>query len=520
MLGTFPRKLADWIGWNSPTGDAAGVTALAAPENPVLTTHDVGTAVELFSRLAEITATVASEVKQHSGNIQTVNDELSAIQQGDSSAVAAAVCKLLVMNRETQQRLAHAELRLQAQQRQIADVANASKTDPLTGLANRRGLNEDLAIALAKFQEKQRPTALLMLDLDYFKRFNDKHGLTAGDQALKRAADVLLSKARESDTVARFGGEEFVVLFHGAKATAVLERAENMRRGIGEATTQTSGVEMRLGASAGIAELQSGDTAETLLKRADAALLAAKRDGRDCCYWDDNGRFQRLSRPSEEPAAPPVAVGPVGKAAKPASAATGTPTASPASPTSSTRDTGPVHSSSPAPRHQSVELAADQFADASFVGQVARRVAEWRRGGATFSVALVRVGFPNGSSSEQTDEARRTALRIVQQFARASLRDMDLVTRWHQDGLAILLPGSLVTDAAGVVNRLRAAIETHEMPAPHAGLKLSLCAGVAEVIEGNDASRVLQRAYLALSAAIETGTGKVFLHDGLRPTAV
>lgn len=498
MLGTFPRKLADWIGWN-PNRDGSGGIGVEPTAGPTLNSHDVGTAVELFSRLAEITSTVANEVKQHHGNIQSVNDELDSIQQGDASAVAAAVCKLLVMNQQTQQRLAHAELRLQAQQRQLADVASAAKTDPLTGLANRRGLDEDLAISLAKFQQKGRPAALLMLDIDHFKRFNDQHGHVVGDQALTRLADVLLAQARESDSVARFGGEEFVVVFHGAKAAAVLERAENMRRAIGQASLLANGAELRIAASSGLAELQKGDTAETLLKRAGEALYAAKLDGRDCCYWHADERLQRVSRPGEEP-----------RAATPR--ATNVSTASVAKPSAS---------GAPAtPKHQSVELAADQFADSSFVGQIARRVAEWRRGGATFSVVLLRVSFPTTATNDQPEEARRTALRIVHQFARASLRDMDLVTRWNEDGLAILLPGSLVTDAAGVANRLRLAIEQHEMPAPHGGLTLSLCAGVAEVIEGNDAQRVLRRAWMALDSATEAGGGKVFLHDGLRSAAV
>jgi diguanylate cyclase (GGDEF)-like protein len=497
MLGTIPRKFADWIGWNSPSGRSGGPAVELAASPSSLSSHDVGTAVELFSRLAEITTTVANEVQQHHGNIQSVNDELGSIQQGDASAVAAAVCKLLVMNQQTQQRLAHAELRLQAQQRQLKDVANAAKTDPLTGVANRRGLDEDLANSLAKFAQRGRPTALLMLDIDHFKSFNDQHGHIVGDQALKRLADVLLAQARDSDSIARFGGEEFVVVFHGSKAAAVLERVENMRRAIGQATILASGVELRIAASAGLAELQKGDTAEALLKRADEALYAAKLDGRDCCYWHADDRLQRVSRPSEEPHAATASGNSPDAIEKPS--ATGT---------------------AIAPKHQSVELAADQFADSSFVGQVARRVAEWRRGGATFSVVLLRASFPAGGQPNQLDEARRTALRIVHQFARASLRDMDLLTRWKDDGLAILLPGSLVTDAAGVANRLRLAIEKHDMPAPHDGLKLSLCAGVAEVIEGNDAQRVLRRAWMALDSAAETGGGKVFLHDGLRPAAV
>jgi GGDEF domain-containing protein len=170
-----------------------------------------------------------------------------------------------------------------------------------------------------------------------------------------------------------------------------------------------------------------------------------------------------------------------------------------------------------AARAESVELAAEQFADATFVGQIARRIAEWRRGGATFSVVLARVTFPAGSEPPPGDESRRTALRIVHQFARASLRDMDLLSRWQDDGLAILLPGSLVTDGAGVASRLRASIERYDMPAAHGSMQLCVHAGVAEVIEGNDAQRVLRRAWLALDAAGQAGPGSVYLHDGLRP---
>jgi diguanylate cyclase (GGDEF)-like protein len=499
MLRTFPRKLANWLGWNfSGGGDKSPV---AGPHG--WTQHEVGTAVELFSRLAEITSSVAGEVKLHGGNIQTINDELAGIRPGDSSAVAAAIGKLLTVNRQTQQRLAQAELRLAAHHRQITDLATATKTDPLTGVANRRGLDEELALALAKYEQKQRPAAVMHLDLDDFRQINASYDHSAGDQALQQLGAEFMSIVRESDAVARIGGEEFAVVFHGARAVDVLERAENMRRAICEATLVLCGREEHIAASAGLADLQPGDTAQTVLKRAADALAAAKKGGRNCTFWHAVDGLKCISRPSEEPAAKPPAAGAFADAKAAAAAATG----------------------EPAPKAPSVELAADQFADASFVGQVARRVAEWRRGGATFSVALVRVAFPTaaaqiGNVPEQTPEARRTALRIVHQFARASLRDMDLVTRWNDDGLAILLPGSLVTDAAGVANRLRAAIEKHNMPPPFAGLTLSLCAGVAEVIEGNDAQRVLRRAHLALDAAAASGQGNVFLHDGLRSAAV
>jgi diguanylate cyclase (GGDEF)-like protein len=479
MLRTFPRAVIDWLGLYAETR-SENATAGGAGGEP-LSPRELGTAIELFSRLAEITASVGAEVRNHSGNIQSVNDELTVIPQGDVSAVAAVVGKLLVMNQQTQQRLAQAEIRLQAQQRQLADVTVAAKTDALTGLMNRRALDEELRRVIAEFQQQGRPATLLLLDVDHFKRFNDTHGHPAGDQALKLLADVLLAHARESDVVARYGGEEFAVIFRGAKAASVCQRAENMRNAIGQSPIPIEHSALRITASSGLTEIQVGDDPEKLIKRADEALYASKLDGRDCGYWYADDKLQRI-----------------GGALTPGD---------------------PLLNSDPAAhRAESVQLAPDQFADATFIGQITRRIAEWRRGGTTFSVLLARVEFPAVAGQPPLcDESRRTALRIVQQFARASLRDMDLLTRWQDDGLAILLPGSLVTDAAGVATRLRTAIERYEMPAQHGLLSLAFHAGVAEVVEGNDAQRVLRRAWLALDAACQAGPGSVCLHDGLRP---
>ena len=473
MLRSFPRVLVQWL-TRRPPANSAAASALPAP----LTERDIGTAVELFSRLADITASVSTEVREHSGCIQSVNDELTTISSGDVAAVAAVVCKLLVLNQQTQQRLTQAELRLQAQQRQLADVTVAAKTDSLTGLMNRRSLDEELRRALAGFTQQQRPATLLMLDVDHFKRFNDTYGHPAGDLALKLLADVLLAHARESDVVTRYGGEEFAVIFRGAKSAAVCQRAETMRHAISQVPIPVEGNSLQIRASGGLTEIQDGDDADSLLKRADEALYAAKLDGRDCAYWHAGDKLARIGGPAQPD--------------------------------------DPIFQPDAGSRAESVELAAEQFADATFIGQIARRIAEWRRGGTTFSLLLARIAFPP-DAPQQSAETWRTALRIVHQFARASLRDMDLLTRWQDDGLAILLPGSLVTDAAGVAGRLRTAIERYELPAPLTAASLVFHAGVAEVIDGNDAQRVLRRARLALDAACQAGHGCVFMHDGLRP---
>src|SRR5207237_7814168 len=117
----------------SPPASVGTASALAAES-----------AAELVGRVSTLTAIVADDVEQHSGSIQTLNDELAAVQFGDSAAVATVIHKLLLANQEMQGRLDQAELKLQAHQRQLQNVASVARTDGLTGLLNRRSLDEQL----------------------------------------------------------------------------------------------------------------------------------------------------------------------------------------------------------------------------------------------------------------------------------------------------------------------------------------------------------------------------------------
>ncbi len=168
-------------------------------------------------------------------------------------------------------------------EQQVQVLAEQSRTDSLTGLCNRRGFEESLQAALARFQRSGQPLCLVMLDADHFKRFNDQHGHQAGDRALQALAQVLRQAARRaSDLAARWGGEEFVLLFEGLPPQSAAERVEALRAAL---AALPSGAKQDLAApltvSAGLALARPGDSAESLLQRADAALYRAKANGRD-----------------------------------------------------------------------------------------------------------------------------------------------------------------------------------------------------------------------------------------------
>ncbi len=161
----------------------------------------------------------------------------------------------------------------------VERLGDAARTDPLTGLLNRRGFDELLARELQRSRRTKRPLSLLVGDLDGFKEVNDRHGHPAGDRVLRQVALVLPEGNRATDTVARLGGEEFAVVVPETDEQGAFIVAERLRRAI--ATAFATG-DPPLTISFGIVSFPThAHDPQQLLQRADEALYAAKRLGRD-----------------------------------------------------------------------------------------------------------------------------------------------------------------------------------------------------------------------------------------------
>ncbi len=158
------------------------------------------------------------------------------------------------------------------------ELERLSVTDPLTGLNNRRRMMEVLDNEVRRSRRLNHTFAVLMADVDRFKRYNDAHGHPAGDEVLKRVAAVLSDSTRDVDFLARYGGEEFFVLMPELNADCAAAVAERIRRRLAEEPVFAGEVTM----SIGVAEYPAnGDSAETLIAVADAVLYQAKNQGRD-----------------------------------------------------------------------------------------------------------------------------------------------------------------------------------------------------------------------------------------------
>jgi len=157
-------------------------------------------------------------------------------------------------------------------------------TDPLTGIGNRRMLELRLDEEILRARRYQRPLTAVYFDLDHFKQVNDDHGHDVGDTTLRLVAQSLASQVRQSDHVARLGGEEFVVLLTETRLDAAVMLVERMRQAV--ASLSIPGLPRPLTVSAGLAEWRPDESAEALLRRADQALYRAKASGRDSAYAD------------------------------------------------------------------------------------------------------------------------------------------------------------------------------------------------------------------------------------------
>jgi diguanylate cyclase (GGDEF)-like protein len=164
---------------------------------------------------------------------------------------------------------------------EVARLSRLAQTDPLTGALNRRGLAQVLPEVGAIPDDNGASLAVALVDVDHFKHVNDGHGHAVGDSVLCGIAEVLAGVLRANDAVVRYGGEEFLLLLPEVDLATAARIAERARATVAAAAYGLEGANVRVTVSLGVAERRRGESRDQLIRRADAALLAAKRGGRN-----------------------------------------------------------------------------------------------------------------------------------------------------------------------------------------------------------------------------------------------
>jgi diguanylate cyclase (GGDEF)-like protein/PAS domain S-box-containing protein len=211
-------------------------------------------------------------------NVQGETLGLLCLIGSPSGAPRGTVARQLVVTMGEAIKLSLSNLRLREKLREQATL------DVLTGLYNRRFLDESLARELHRATRRQSPLCVAMLDIDHFKRFNDSFGHEAGDALLRELGRLLRDKVRRSDISCRYGGEEFALVFPDSTLADTRKRVEELRAAVSSLDVR-SGDQLlgKITLSAGIAQAGVADSRPSeLLRAADSALYAAKQAGRDC----------------------------------------------------------------------------------------------------------------------------------------------------------------------------------------------------------------------------------------------
>jgi len=167
-------------------------------------------------------------------------------------------------------------------QQQAAAFAAQAREDGLTGLANRRAFDEQIAFEFSRAQRLNQPLCLVMLDVDHFKSINDRWSHQTGDLVLQRLAELLRAQVRDIDRIARWGGEEFALLLPQTELEQAIEISQRIRQAIAALDFSTEAAGLQVTASFGVAQHDDVESYEKLLSRADQLLYQAKAQGRNC----------------------------------------------------------------------------------------------------------------------------------------------------------------------------------------------------------------------------------------------
>ena len=204
---------------------------------------------------------------------------------GDTVRALLDVTRQMIDRTETaEKRLRSTNNELRVLQRDLSVAQESAERDPLTGLLNRRALEQALTRAVDTARRADAALSVAFCDIDHFKRLNDVHGHAVGDRVLRLVGDCLSEDADERTFVGRQGGEEFVVLFEGLPVIEAAARIDAIRDALSQRTLRSRSDGMPIGRvtfSAGVAALSGQESEEDLLHRADQALYRAKEGGRN-----------------------------------------------------------------------------------------------------------------------------------------------------------------------------------------------------------------------------------------------
>lgn len=257
----------------------------------------------LGDRIDEVGAKVAEEVQDlvdairistdatadYSEALETASEKLKDLSDPEKLRVVVshmikATHAAVAANQNLEGQLLDSRRQIETLKENLEAIRYESLTDDLTTLNNRRHFDMMIEKAVSHAADSGEPFALLVTDIDHFKKFNDTFGHQTGDQVLRLVALAVKQNVKGQDCACRYGGEEFAIILPNTTLSAAMDVAENIRKAVysKELVKRSTGENLgRITMSIGVSEFHAGDSSQTVIARADLALYAAKREGRN-----------------------------------------------------------------------------------------------------------------------------------------------------------------------------------------------------------------------------------------------
>lgn len=453
----------------APAGSPVAAPA-AKPAAPDAAANEIARANMAAQQLRDLAQNVASDVGAHNTLVEGIADQLGALTQGEngnSAVVMQAVAKIVEANKKLAARLEDAEQKIQSQAEEIRTQQSEARTDALTKLANRRAFDGFLVECVDKYNKSNKPFSLVLFDVDHFKKFNDAHGHQAGDEVLRTVGRTLSKTVTANDLACRYGGEEFAVVLANTSASDAQVAAERIRKAIEAMAVNFQGDTLRVTASIGMAAYIDAEGAAQLVRRADEGVYASKKDGRNCSHWHDGEKCVRITQKAQAEPPPHDALLENPEFILP-----------PASPEAMT-----------IPNR------------AAFGEELGRRIAESHRFGFPLTLIYFRVKDFGRLQLLYGNAIGAMLIDSLAAFIQSNLREMDLLGRFDDGEIIVMLPGSTDSASKIVGQRVKTSISLCPIPLGSQQIRLDLDMGVATVQPHENASAAIASAKADMEAA-------------------
>jgi diguanylate cyclase (GGDEF)-like protein len=440
---------------------------------------------QVLSSLEMLAADLAGDIKGHGQRLEKITGELEAGPNQTTSGIATAVTQILDATDDVQRRVAAKEERIAQQAAAVHMQAILTHADLLTSLPNRRALEAEMKHATGQANGRLPLKTLVLVDIDGFSQVNTEYGHPGGDLILRQAAGMMKKLVRGRDMVARFGGDTFAMLLDQTTLHDALPIAERVRKQLEDSEFSHGTRPLRVTASIGIAQLTPEELRCAVVSRSEEALRAAQAAGGNVCYRHDGQESHPVSSAFQT------------KQHGAESALTL------ASLWREKSDSEEPSTEGGLPSEPAGPDARDLLSGRSlFAANLGRRLAEWKRGGPSVSVAVLRVDQMVELLARFGDQGQAFLRQVLGRLLEATTRDMDERCEFEDGLFALLLPGTDEANARAVAERLRSQVRQCKVRMDSDLWDLTASIGVAHCTA---AARVMD-IMLSAEAAMETAS--------------